>query len=311
MSDIGRRLPHLGALPHFEAAGRLLSFTRAAAELNVTQGAVSRQIRQLEEALGTSLFRRRHRAVDLTAEGRRLHREVAMTLDQLAEAADNLRGGTVEAGVTIAATPAVASLWLIPRLDALRAAVPGAEVQVLATSLDLEAAGDRFDLGIRYGAGRWPGFAAEFLDHTDIVPVCAPGFLPGGTLAPHELPRQKLLHLDEDRWYWIDWPVWLRRHGVDGPLPPPALRADSYAVLINAAIEGQGIALGWRHLVGDHLAKGQLRIACEARLRPDHAFYLVSLAEETQSAEVRSVADWLVAGFRAGPARPAAVGGRP
>ena len=254
----------------------------------------------LEDALGAPLFERRHKTIELTAEGRRLHRTVAMALDQIAEAADAFRAGSPGHGVTIAATSAFASLWLIPRLGRLRAAIPDVEVQVLATDLELHGVADRFDIGIRYGTGRWPGFTAELLDHTEVFPVCAPSYLAerGPFATPDALLRERLLFLDEPRRHWIDWPLWLRGVGVSGAPPRPALRADSFTVLVNAAVEGQGIALGWRQLVEDHLAAGRLVSAGETRLRPDHAFHLVTHPEAPPSAERRAVADWIVAAFR-------------
>jgi DNA-binding transcriptional LysR family regulator len=300
MPTLAKRLPNLGALAFFEAAGRLTGFTRAAAELNVTQGAVSRQIRLLEDALGAPLFHRRHKTIELTADGRRLHRTVAMALDQIAEAADAFRAGSPGHGVTIAATSAFASLWLIPRLGRLRAAIPDVEVQVLATDLELHGVADRFDIGVRYGTGRWPGLTAELLGHTEVFPVCAPSYLAerGPFATPDALLRERLLFLDEPRRHWIDWSLWLRGVGVTGPPPRPALRADSFTVLVNAAVEGQGIALGWRQLVQGHLATGLLVSACETRLRPDHAFHLVTHPEAAPSAERRAVADWIVSAFR-------------
>ncbi len=305
MISLSRRLPNVAALVFFEAAGRRMSFTRAADELHVTQGAVSRQIRVLEEALGAPLFRRRHRAIELTREGRRLHREVTPALEQLAAAVDAFRRPVPGHGVTIAATSAVATFWIIPRLGRLRAALPDVEVQVLATDRELDDIADRFDIGIRYGSGRWTGFAAELLDQTEVFPVCAPAYLAGRAplSEPSALLGEALLHLDEDRWHWIDWRLWLSRHGVGGGVPTPALRANSYTVLVNAAVEGQGIALGWRHLVEGHLANGQLVIACEARLRPDHAFYLVTRRDDEPAPHRRAVADWIVAEFRAASAR--------
>lgn len=301
MRNLLRRLPNPSALAYFEAAGRLLSFTRAGHELAVTQGAVSRQIRLLEEGLGAPLFQRRHRSIELTPDGQRLHRAVTMALEQIAEAADAFRAPVPGPGVTIAATPAVASFWLIPRLGRLRAAVADVEVQVLATDLELDGIVQQFDIGIRYGAGRWPGFGASFLDSAEVVPVCAPRYLAGR--APLQdaaaLLGEQLLQLDEARWHWIDWPYWLRSQGVSGPPPKPALRANSYSVLINAAVEGQGIALGWRHLIESHLANGLLTVACEARLLPDQAYYLVTRPDDPPSAERQAVAEWIIEEFRA------------
>ena len=137
----------------------------------------------------------------LTPEGRRLHRAVTMALEQIAEAADVFRAPTPGAGVTIAATPAVASFWLIPRLGRLRAAVPDVEVQVLATELELDGIVQQFDLGIRYGGGRWPGFSATFLDGAEVVPVCAPRYLAGRPplAEPEALRGEQLLPLEEER----------------------------------------------------------------------------------------------------------------
>ena len=138
MRRLRRRIPNLTTLAFFEAAGRHMSFSRAATELHVTQGAVSRQIRMLEESLGCALFRRLHRAVELTAEGRRLHHAVTIGLGHIESATDFLADPNDPGRITIAATHAVATLWLMPRIRRLRADFPGHEIQVLATDEELE-----------------------------------------------------------------------------------------------------------------------------------------------------------------------------
>ncbi len=291
--------PNLKALSFFEAAGRLLSFTAAAHELNVTQGAVSRQIRLLEESLGASLFRRGHRHVELTRPGRSYHRAISMALAHIAEATEELAISPDNQQLVIGASNAVAMYWLMPRLASLRALVPQLNVQILSSDTDITTQKGQFDIGIQFGKGHWPGFISQFLGFGEIVPVCSPAYLHDRTpfVSPADLKQAALLHLDDDRWNWVSWPVWFREMGVAGPYPKPVLRTNSYSILNKAALDSQGIALGWRYLSDEHLENGWLQVACPSRLTTREGFYLVADKGAPMSAEQELAWNWIRAEF--------------
>ncbi len=300
MQNLKRQLPNLNALLCFEAAGRWQSFTRAADELCVTQGAVSRQVRQLETELGVVLFKRSHRAVALTDEGRRYHHAVAVALGHLADATEDVMTRPGERMVTVVATAAIAMFWLMPRLPTLKAAFPDVEVQVLATDVDLGALEDSYDIGIQYGHGRWPTLESAFLAPGEVLPVCSPSFLAerGPFDRPEALLEQPLLHLDDRRMDWVSWPAWFRAAGIEGPKRPPALRVNSCALLNKAAFEGHGIALGMRHLIEEHLAQEWLVVACDLPVQTELGFYLVAPLGKRLEPDSCIVRDWILAEFR-------------
>lgn len=275
-----------------------MSFTRAAEELHVTQGAVSRQIQLLEESVGQTLFERRHRAVELTAVGRRYHHEVSMALSLIRAATEDLATTTDSAPLTILATHAVSTYWLMPRLDGLRARLSGADIQVLATDTEADKIKDDFDVAIRYGSGKWPGMEAEFLGDGRVFPVCAPRYLAGrASLQPVELLNESLLHLDDERWDWMDWPLWFRELGVDGPFRRPTLQVNSYPLLIQAAIDGHGIALGWQHLTDHLIASGALVQACPSILETGRAFYAVARHDRAPHPDLMELRRWLLQAY--------------
>lgn len=296
MQNLQKRLPNVSGLVAFEAAARHQSFTRAADELHVTQAAVSQQIKGLEEQLGTQLFYRKHRAIVLTAAGRRFQGVVAMALEHIAVAADELRQAGPENSVTVGVTHAVASFWLLPRMPKFRAAHPGIEVHVLATDVELEEVRDRIDAGIRYGKGRWPGFRAHRLSTTEVFPVCSPDYRlrrPALT-RPEDLLDETLLSLEDARWNWIDWPAWFAEQGVKRPKGQPGLKVNSYPLLIQAARNAQGIALGWRFLIDDLLETGELIRALEASVETGQGFYLVTPEDAAPSSQANAFFEWVV-----------------
>ena len=180
---MARRLPNLNALKAFEAAARHLSFTRAAAELNVTQGAVSHQVQALEAQLGHRLFKRLNRRLELTPAGRDYLPSVSEAFDRIAEATGRLDRDRSGGPLKLSTMPSFATKWLLPRLPALRRAVPDLEVMISATPERVDVTGDAFDVAIRFGAGRYPELHETFLMDDAVLPVCAPSLLrqqPGG-----------------------------------------------------------------------------------------------------------------------------------
>ncbi|MEE8505558.1 MAG: transcriptional regulator GcvA [Kiloniellales bacterium] len=296
MATLRSKLPPANSLVVFEAAARCLNFTRAATELSVTQAAVSRQINTLEDHLGTPLFRRLHRGLRLTREGQRLQKAVTMGLEHIANTAADIRRMRGEAEVTVSTSVSFASYWLMSRVAKFRAAHQDVELRLVASApvSDLAVAG--IDLAVRYGTGRWPGVEAIHLLDNEIFPVCAPDYLAGRRALnnPADLVNETLLHLAEFDRNWVTWEVWLRALGVEAAPEKRGLEFDNYLVLIQAALDGQGVALGGGRLADDFLARGALVRPIEATLRSDRAFYLLTPAEAPLSPPAALFRDWIL-----------------
>lgn len=300
MESLRKRLPPTKALVVFEATARHLSFTRAAQELHLTQAAVSRQIRVLEQNLGVLLFNREKRAVHLTAEGERLRRTVAMALGHIAETAVALRQLHNEPHINLHTTTAFGALWLMRRIGRFRAASPDVQLRLVSSDdeIDLFGFNGNIDLSISYGQGDWPGLDTTKLFEDELFPVCSPGFNDGlpADFAIEQLPAQPLLHLESVEPSWMSWSTWFRYMGVEADDSTPHTTSfNSYLVIIQAAQEGQGIALGWRRLVQPFLDAGQLIRPISDSLRADNAYYLLSQPGSLDlRPELRTVHDWLL-----------------
>jgi LysR family glycine cleavage system transcriptional activator len=293
-------LPPLLALRAFEAAARHLSFARAATELNLTPSAISHQIRHLEESLGRRLFERRHRGLELSATGRVYFPLVRDAFQRLAEATA-LIGGTgpeLHNVLTISCMPSFAMAWLIPRLPAFQGAHPAIEVRLDTSTRLVDFARDGVDVGIRYGAGQWPGVAAEFLFSETLFPVGAPALLAarGGITAPADLARFPLIHILP---YIDDWRLWLTAAGATGVDPDRGPRFDHSLAAYKAAEEGLGIAIGRGMLLKESLEAGRLVAPFAVRLTTSHAYYFVCAAGSERVRKVALFRDWLAAAVAA------------
>jgi len=300
MESLRKRLPPTKSLVVFEATARHLSFTRAAGELHLTQAAVSRQIRLLEQNLGVLLFNREKRAVHLTAEGERLRRTVSMALGHIAETAVALRQLHNEPHINLHTTTAFGALWLMRRIGRFRAASPEVQLRLVSSDdeIDLFGFSGNIDLSISYGQGDWPGLDATKLLDDELFPVCSPGFRAGlpQDFSIEQLPREPLLHLESVEPSWMSWATWFRYMGVDvEDSTPPVTSFNNYLVIMQAAQEGQGIALGWRQLVEPFLESGQLVRPVTESLAADNAYYLlVQPGSLNLRPELRTVYDWLL-----------------
>jgi LysR family glycine cleavage system transcriptional activator len=296
MLGLRTKLPPANSLVVFEAAARHLNFTRAAQELKVTQAAVSRQIQILEDHLGTPLFQRVPRALKLTAAGTRLFKSVTMGLEHIANTVLDIRRVGAKADVTIATSVTFASYWLMAHIAKFRAANPEIELKVVASApvSDLSAAG--IDLAIRYGSGKWPGVEAIHLLDNAIFPVCAPAYLKGRAAVrePRDLLGEVLLHLTEYDRNWVTWEAWLDHFEVPFVPARTGLRLDNYLVLIQAALDGQGIALGGQRLAEDFISRGALIRPIAATLRSNRSFYLLVPQDVPLSKPAKLFSDWLV-----------------
>ena len=292
-------LPSLDLLKGFEAAARNLSFTKAAAELFVTQSAISRQIKTLEEQIGTALFRRRHRELLLTEAGQTLFKTAGEVLRLLRDTTARLqsaRGGVL----TVASTVSFASLWLVPRLNDFRREHPEIDVRIAANNeiQDLEREG--IDLAIRYTQRKTAGGNADVLFGETVLPVGAKELLAGDKLkSPQDLSRYVLLHLDnaERLAPWLTWKVWFELVRAQDVKPAGSLWFSHYDQMIQAAVDGQGIALGRIPLVDRFLRKSQLVAPFGKRYASSQsdsrAYFIVVPPSSGTRTEVRAFSAWL------------------
>ncbi len=291
---MARRLPPLKALPDFEAAARHLSFTKAADELHVTHGAVSRQVKALEEHLGVPLFRRLNRTLLLTDEGQAYVGVVRELLERLVEATDRIKRRDERGGLTISTSGSFAIKWLVPRLARFRAAHPEIDVRLQANDALVDFTRDDVDIAIRYGRGQYPGVKAERLMTEDFAPVCSPALLKGPhpLRAPEDLRHFRLLHEEGTQ---IDWRMWLMAAGVEGVDPTRGTTYSHSSMVMVAAINGEGVALGRTALIAEDLAAGRLVKPFELALAAEWAYYVVYPPRALARPKVAAFRDWLLA----------------
>ncbi len=297
MQTLRHLLPSAGALAVFEAAGRLLSFTAAGQELGMSQAAVSYAVRGLEQRLGQPLFLRRHRAVALTEAGARFHADVSLGLAHIRRSAETLRAMSGGGHVTLSASTAFTSFWMVPRLQKFRDEVPGVELRLQTSARDLDIAAEGIPLAVRGGDPQdWPGYAAAPLAAEEIWAVAAPSYLAryGTPERPADLLRHRLIHLEEPHRPASTWSDWLADAGVAGPVPE-GFRFNDYALLIQAVMEGQGVALGWKHLIDRLVAAGLLIRVSGAAMLTGRAFHVVWAEGQPLPPAARRVRDWLLA----------------
>jgi LysR family glycine cleavage system transcriptional activator len=286
---MARRLPPLSALRPFEAAARLESFTRAADELHLTHGAVSHQVRALEEHLGVPLFARHGKRVTLTAAGRGFAERVRAALEDIAQAAEQLRARRDDR-LTVSVLPSFASRWLMPRLIRFMDAHPKIEVNVIATTALANFAEDEVDVAIRFGKGPWPPLSCEkFLDD-EFFPVASPKLFKGKPpRTPRDLLGMRVIREDRDL-----WDEWFRAAGISGEKilgGGPRFNDSTHA--LQAAARGEGIAMGRRSIVGEDLARGTLRRLFDVSLDSPYAYWFVSPKEAAAMPKVKAFRDWV------------------
>ena len=294
-----RRLPSLDFLRGFEAAGRRLSFTLAAEELFLTQSALSRQVKALEDALGVALFERRHRALALTAAGAAFHRNVSLQLREIAFAAESARGLVREPGLTVSTTVSFAALWLIPRLASFRAAQPAVEVYVSADDRMVDLTRGDVDVAVRYLADAGAPSSAARLFGERLLPVASPALVKraGAPLKqPSDLSRHVLIHLDDPGGFmpWLNWPAWLTSNGLPNLKPAGSLRFSLYDQVIQATLGGQGVALGRVPLISELLRYGRLVAPFPKRYDSPRGYFVVTAQHAVDRPDVAAFAAWLL-----------------
>lgn len=304
MTSLKRELPPLNALVTFEAAARLGGFTRAAQELHVSQAAVSRQIQRLERQLGTRLFHRGHRDPELTGAGRRLQEAVTSGLNEIAHGVRRVRMSTAEPPVTLSATIAFATYWLMPRVNALRERHPEVDVRIIASDRELDPEHDDVDIAICFDEDRTPpGQERHLLGREAVVPVCTPAYLAAhpelADAGPADLMNFDLLHLDPEHWTGlpgvvIDWPVWFDHFGVSLQEGLHGIRMNNYPMLLGAVLADQGIGLGWRPVIDDLLADGRLVPAIDREIATPHGYWAATARGRPLPDVARRVHAWLL-----------------
>lgn len=295
--SLSKAPPPLDLLAGFEAAARLLSFSRAGEEKFVTQSAISRQVKRLEQHLGLQLFERRHRAIELTPQGRVLFEATRETLSRLGATVESLRRQVSPSGVKISVNPGFAAMWLIPRLGRFRSRYPEYQVHIEAENRLVDLGASDVDVAIRYGkAARIDGGDESLLFTEDVFPVCSPSLLrdlgrPVQSLS--DITQFPLLHLRDRQeiWPWLQWHIWARSFGGDLREQVPGLSFTHFDQMAQAAAMGQGVALGRSPLVDAMLDEGTLIAPLATRLRSPWAFHVRVRASAGEAA--KAFAAWL------------------
>lgn len=295
MASLRRKLPPLTALTAFEAAARLASFTNAAHELGITQAAVSRQIRALEEILGAPLFRRLHRRIELTESGKLLSSSTSSAFNSIADTVADISKGCTDDELTISATVAFTQFWLLPRISTFSRLHPQIKLRILSQDTAVNIDSGDADLNIRYGNGVWSDGVAEFLFDDEIFPICSPEFAReiGTVETPRELIRYPLITYDAADPIWTGWNEWLAAFSVEAPERPWGMRCSAFTEAIHVALGGQGIALGWRRLVEDLIAQNRLVRLTDASIVTRNAYFVVVPRRHRKKEGVEPFIQWL------------------
>ena len=278
------------ALRSFEAVARHLSFTKAAAELNVTHAAVSQQVKALEEWLGLKLFKRKGPRITLTDVGFTYFQPVHDAFDGIATATNELRKIDAHRPIEFTTTAAFASRWVIPRLVRFQTAHPEILIKMMAGHELLDFERDNVDIGIRYGDGNWPGIDAEPLIGGELVPLCSPKLLEGEhpLKTPDDLRHHTIIHDD-----FFEWDYWLKSMGVEGIDLSKGSSFSNASYAYQAAIEGLGVYMGVSSLVGNDIDSGRLVMPFGNRLITKGRYYIIARAGLAERPAVKIFREWL------------------
>jgi LysR family glycine cleavage system transcriptional activator len=279
-----------------------LSFTQAASELNVTQTAISHQIKRLEQELGVRLFVRQNRALTLTPQAKDYLPGIRAAFNDLRLATDRLLRKDDDHVLTVSTLASLAAKWLLPRLSAFQEAHPGIDVRITTSTGLVDFERDNVDAAIRYGRGQWPGVRADWLMADEMFPVCSPALLSGNRplKCPEDLRDHVLLHTSNAN--SDDWRLWLTAAGLPTDISTrPGITFDLVFMTVQAAIDGVGVAMGRTSYVQDDIAKGRLVVPFTITLPTDAGFYLVSPTGRTDSPKLSAFRQWLTASARSKP----------
>jgi putative choline sulfate-utilization transcription factor len=303
MTNLQHDLP-LQHLVLFASAVRHLNFTQVAEEFGTSQPAVSQRIAALEKDLGAALFKRARRGVTLTPEGSALYEAVSEHLGAIQAALERVRTRGTREVLTVATDFAFASFWLMPRLAAFQQIEPGLDVRIVTSQNGFDIRAEPVDLAVSFGEGQWPGCDARQILPEVVIPVCSPAFLarhPDSGAATADVAaailRLPLLHLESSgRTRWMNWDDWARLQGAQSPEVPAqgqSLRLGNYPLLIQAALAGRGVALGWRPLVDELLRDGQLTALPAPALSTPRGYFLLRPHGREPARALDSLCAWI------------------
>jgi LysR family glycine cleavage system transcriptional activator len=288
-----RQLPPLNALKAFEAAARSESFTRAAEELCVTQGAVSHQVKLLEATLGIKLFNRERQRLVITDAGREYLNVVRDALDRIAAGTERIVQRQNAGVLTVSTSPDFAAKWLVYRLGRFAEAYPGIDLRISATMHHIDFAREDVDVAVRHGDGNWGGLDAVRLCTEELFPVCSPKLMSGRNriARPSDLLKFPLLHLDD----WKAWSKWFDSAGVADVKLSRGLALNRASMLIDAAVDGQGVALARTTLAAWDLINGRLAKPFDLGLRLSNTYWIVCPKATSSMPKIATFRDWLLA----------------
>ena len=287
-----RRLPSLNGLKAFEASARHESFTRAASDLHVTQGAVSQQVKALEEELGVKLFLREHQRLVITDAGRRYLEVVRDAFDRLSSGTERLLQRQASGLLNVSISPNFAAKWLVHRLGRFSEAHPEIDLRISATMHHVDFAREDVDVAVRHGDGHWPGLHVTRLCEERLFPVCSPSLLKGGEAlkAPGDLKRHSLLHAGDS----THWRQWLQRAGVGGIDVERGVVFNQWSMAIDAAIQGQGVAMARTALAGWDLLEGRLVRPFDLSIEAPFALWIVCPRVSADLPKIATFRRWLL-----------------
>lgn len=300
MTQLPASLPSLNALRAFEAAGRHLSFSRAAEELHVTPAAIGHQVKSLEDYLGTPLFVRLNRAVELTEAGRALLPGLSDGFERLRSTVETFQRRAADRPLTVSIVPAFGGKWLLRRLDRFRELHPGIEIRIDATERVVDFTREQVDVAIRYGDGCYPGLRVDCLLAEEVYPVCSPRLLEGPhpLREPADLAHHTLLRAAWNPRYptWPDWEMWLKAAGLQD-LPVTyglEVSGDSETLILEEAAAGRGVVLASNVLAGDDLAAGRLVRLFDVQFPVNFYYWLVCPEAAADAPKTRAFREWLL-----------------
>lgn len=289
-----RTLPPLETLITFEAVARHASFTRAAAEMFVTQSAVSKQMRQLEDSIGVALFVRRPRGVALTSAGEQWLMTVNLALSTLHQSVSRIRNVQQSNAVSVLATHAFAQFWLFPKLIEFNKAFPDIAVHVHAINEFDDTSLDDFDLGILYGDGHWGSLNCDFLLPEVVYPAAHPALDVSAIQTLEQLAGANLIQIDTSLWRCLDWPQWFEHFDLDYHAPDKAPAFNQLTLAFRAVQQGMGIGLAWTFMADEAVAKGELQRVTAFECVTGNAEYLVSVRHRQLSECAVVFREWLL-----------------
>ena len=280
----------------FETAARTGSFTLAAQELNVQQPSVSASIKQLEASLGVQLFQRSHRKITLTNAGSRLFADVTRAFEQLAQSATSIRQFTSNDHVTLSASSAFNNYWLLPRIGSFQESSPDIDLRLQSSDREPDLNVETISLAIRLGTGHWPDCECQLIAEEVIYPIAAPRVMAAAVNLRNVpgLLHQRLIHLEEPIRERPSWQQWFNEFGVSELPPRSGLRLNDYALVLQAAMAGEGFAFGWHHLVNPLVQQGMLAARPEWTWKTGKGFYLVWSKTRALTPKARIVRDWIL-----------------